>query len=314
MKKYYSLPCLCLTLIISACSYPPPSGTLIGYVPDAENIFYTNNGRLFVTGSRTLSEIIFDGQGGYNIQLVAESDCAHTGIAEAHGWLFTNCSITFGEQRLVAFDLNNNLNRVEVGTLPGLFIANGLVTLPNKTELLAADSNYLGQGSIAKITLSLINNTPVISGYDKDWLSAQNGINLPNGIRIKDNYLYVTNSPSVLRYLITDDGIPLTSEVLYEQSGFVVFDDLLPYCDGVIFTDFLAGQLVFIDQYNNITRSDRAFASPSALVQSQLPLFPNNQLIVTEKGLILETESTNGNRVVAVEAELVGLPSCNISF
>ena len=79
-------------------------------------------------------------------------------------------------------------------------------------------------------------------------------------------------------------------------------------------TDYLDGTMIYTDLEGNITQTGNVVASPTSITYGKPPLFEEDDLIMTEKGILLEVKSkTKGNRAVVVKAEDIGLPTCSES-
>ena len=211
MKNILTLCVFSLMLMMLGCTNPPPAGPVVAYVPDAEDMLFTTDGRFFISGHNTIYEVTSDGAGGYQQALVDEGDCLYIGLEEVERWLITSCVsiLRYGEifsSRLVGFDLDNNMNRVEVGDLPGVGIANGVEVFPGTHTLFISDSNYVAPGTITRLELSFLTPTPTIANYNRNWLTPADGLSKPNGVRMSDGYLYVSDSPLVMRFLINSTG------------------------------------------------------------------------------------------------------------
>ncbi|NRA83823.1 MAG: hypothetical protein HRU22_08670, partial [Gammaproteobacteria bacterium] len=166
---------------------------------------------------------------------------------------------------------------------------------------------------IAKLTLDYSGEQPSIISLEENFVGREHGLSTPNGIRIADNLLYVSDGNAVKRYRILADGsIPLyvggdgvstSNETLIWQGGLTtIIDDIMPLCGGIVISDFLAGRIKYIKRtadtggYNETftevwSSSPLIFQSPSAMAIGQPPLFS------TEKGLLQEKKSNIGNRL-----------------
>lgn len=305
-------------------------------IPDAENILFTNTGKLIVSGGKNIYQIIekTDVHGNKYFDddpLYSGGNCAFGGIAQSGNWVFTVCGelkfewkgFTFRlrqDNHLMAADLTaEDLEFKVVETtldkdpLDSLAIPNGIAFTPSG-QLAIADENFFAQSSVGLITLNYDGEDPVLTHFDQDWLGAEFGVQSPNGVRATENELFVSDGNKVRKFTFDDNGnIPLefitddgqvidngpSSNEIY--SGSLIIDDIMPYCGGIAVTHFLEGQLVYQDK-NGDKYSTLPFAmeSPSALAIGQAPMFSGNDLLVTEKGVLLEHGSNIGNHLTKV--------------
>jgi hypothetical protein len=312
----------------------------IAFIGDAENILFTSQGDLLVTGGESIYRInkLSNAQGQVSYQaesLYLGEKCSFTGIAQRDNWVFSVCGKpyirwqgwTFKagiETRLMAANLaaqgsdgaalplrferitgSGADNPLDAITLP-----NGLAFTPDG-KLLIADSNYLGQGSVGRITLDLSGPLPRVAHFEKDWLGAQYGISTPNGVRVADNTVYLSDNNKLRRIhldsshnaqqLFTNAQGQLVSNMdgdnLLYQGGLTI-DDIMPYCGGVALTQFAEGRLVFVAASGkSFPTAPFAFKGPSSLAIGQGPDFNGYDLLVTEKGILQDNTSTYGNQL-----------------
>ncbi|MBI9091884.1 MAG: hypothetical protein JEZ12_21950 [Desulfobacterium sp.] len=225
------------------------------------------------------------------------------------------------DKKIFVADLDKNeIVFTEFCTLEEMFIPNGMA-VDSSGRLYVTDETFVPFGKILRIS----KNQGVIE--KKIWMDNKKGAVSPNGIIINDDILYFTDldlsnplSPKAIvkkvdinRY---DTGQPDAASVLYKRTGgitapFSLFDDLtyetLLGVPTVIVTDYNHGSLLFIDADSSTGKpyyetSKGLFASPSSVIRGMGPDFSSDQLIVTEKGiLILDPYSDFGNKIVSLE-------------
>lgn len=316
----------------------------IAFIGDAENMLFTSDGNLLVTGGESIYLInkLSDAQGqtSYQANSVYHGEkCGFAGIAQRNNWVFTVCGKpyirwqgwTFKagiETRLMAADLNAKgddgeqkivFERITVSgasnPLDGITLPNGLAFTPDG-KLLIADSNYLGQGSVGRITLDFTGPKPAVAHFEKDWLGAPYGISTPNGVRVADNTVYISDNNKLRRIHLDSDHNAqqlfhdaqgklisnMDSDNLLYQGG-LTLDDILPYCGGVAVTQFAEGRLVFVaPSGKSYPSAPFAFKGPSSLAIGQGPDFSGYDLLVTEKGILQDNTSTYGNQLTRIDA------------
>jgi len=99
-----------------------------------------------------------------------------------------------------------------------------------------------------------------------------------------------------------DEGNITTRERLSHH--LTIADDISPLYGGALVTDFLAGSIYYVDKNGDEDKNYRTnkltFIGPSSVVIPQGNMFKNNQLIVTEKGILGDAISSIGNQVSVV--------------
>jgi hypothetical protein len=254
--------------------------------------------------------------------------CNFTGIAQHQNWVISSCVETsfvfWTNNHLLAANTNqpellfNVISSAGNDVYDQLSLPNG-IAFTNDGTLLVADSNFLAQSGIAKLTLDYSGAQPSILSLEENFVGSEHGLSSPNGVRIADDLLYVSDGNAVKRYSIApdgsipiyvaDNGVSTPNETLIWKGGLTtIVDDIMPLCGGVVISDYLAGRVKYIKRttdaygYNETfneawSTSLLALQSPSAMAMGKPPLFSGYKLLVTEKGLLQERESNLGNRL-----------------
>lgn len=311
----------------------------IATIPDAENIFFTSTGQLLVTGGKSIYQIKktidSNGETKYKpIDLFPSESCGFAGIAQHDEWIFTTCQQTklewkgwtfklWQDSHLLAANINDeNLsfriinNNLTNDPLDTLTLPNGLAFAPNG-KLIVADSNFFGNSGVARVTLDYSEAYPKIQSLEKNWLGLEYGLQTPNGVRVKDDQLYVSDNSIVRRFTFDQNGeIPLLfqdnsgnevsnlpDDTEFYQGNFIV-DDIMPYCGGIAVTHFVEGQLVYQaangDKYSTLPLS---FEFPSSLAFGEGSDYSGNELFVTEKGVLRELNTAYGNQLTKINMD-----------
>ncbi len=343
------LGALTLPVLLSACIEKEE----VVHIGDAENILITSDQRLLVSGGDNIYEVdgepgnysrepLFKGH-----EKLGQYACNFTGIAEYGDWLFTSCVSTkfliIKNNHLLAARRGAGDLEFELITHPTdindpydrLVLPNG-IAFGGDGALLVADYNLFGASGIARIELDYSQEKPRIQSLEKNFVSpAIHGISSPNGIRVDGDYLYVSDANSVKRFSFdanhqvpeyTQDanGQTVPNGSLIWNGGLAIVDDIMPYCNGIAFTSYLSGRLHYAASALDSSGQEHfpllysspplAFESPSALAFGEVrDLFGTDQLLVTEKGLLGELESENGNRLVVapLTMDLAHPQACN---
>jgi len=325
---------LLLPLLLSGCFLAKDK---IADIPNAENILITSDQRLIVSGGTNIYQIEKDGSGYHAEELfdglkkwsfwnVSKYGCQFTGIAQHQNYLFATCVsqhlAVFTNNHLLYADLNDSELKFKMITkfnsnnevYDQLFIPNGMAIAPDGA-LLVADENFFANSGIARVELDYSGRKPEITSVQPNWISPlDHDINSPNGIRVQDNFVYFSDENKVKRGRFDDAGqvqemiTMWTSKLAFPLS---FLDDIMPYCGGVAMTDFLTGQLHYVASYTDEYNVEHfptlystlpfAYANPSSLSYGAIPELgiDTAQILVTEKGNLLESTSTYGNKLVA---------------
>jgi len=297
---------------------------------NAENVCFTDTGRTFITGDN-VAELTADGP----VKLMPGNYGTFAGIAQAGPWLYVVCSVnretiqpldledllsasdiiqklsiltdSLMDKKILRADLRSGgpdqLVFTAVHQLTGMLIANGMAA-DSRGNLYIADETFLPLGKIVKVTVS---EDPVPVTSQETWLSSADGIYSPNGMCIRDDVLYFTdfdiyasNTAQVKKVSIIN-GNPGTVELVYSRPG--LFDDL----DAVIYkgkptvavASFFGGNIHIIDEESGtVTKAGGGtLQCPSSVHFGRGGWVREDELIVTEVGMLYEPYSSYGNRV-----------------
>jgi hypothetical protein len=261
-------------------------------VNEAENLFFTEDGRLFVSGGEDIYEIKRTADGKFTKTDHFDEDCLVEGIVRKDNYLYGVCwfikDLT-GRAFLIAGELTEapvfrTIAELDTGTIP-----NGMAVDPEGRIFVT----YSGTNQIARLTLA----APMQLEREEIWLDLQ-GV---NGLKILDGSLYVTliNRSLVgefVRIPVRPDGSAGKPEQLYRRA-LTVLDDIEPFDDGFVITDFLKGTLIFWDEPRGVYAETPAqtFYGPTSLAQGRPPMFTERELIVAEKGTFLVRDEKRGD-------------------
>lgn len=262
---------------------------------EAENLFFTDEGRLFVSANHDIYEYKRKADGTFTrTDHFHDDECVVEGIVESRGYLYGVCWKLKGltlQSFFIAGELTADPTFRIVADLKREGIPNGMTVDP-EGRIYAADSI---KNEIIRWTLA----SPLELGREELWLSHQ-GV---NGLKYVDGAIYTSRiDGSLVSHL---DRIPMLSnggagkpQRLYSRA-LTVLDDIEPFEGGFVLTDFLAGTLIFWDEqrgvYGETPRG--TFYGPSALAVGQAPMFTNKQLVVMEKGNFLILDERRGDLV-----------------
>lgn len=288
------------------------SQTIVEDVPDAESVLFTDDGRLFVSGGKNVFEVVKKPDGSFIKLDTFHGDCTIEGIIIRDDYLYGVCnnlgSPDFLDSFLIAGEItpldieitNESVDGVHpsvelniIATLPDVKIGNGM-EVDFEGNLYLADS---GDSRILKIILS----TPTTVADMQVW--ADNVQYFANGIKWVGNRLYTTAIKNgtfngQFGYIERQaDGSGGEFTPIFQRNG-TVLDDFIPVAGGFLITDYLKGTLLFLKNSKVVaeTESD-TFYSPTSVIIGQPPMFSSDVVLVTEKGIIFEQNTKQGNKL-----------------
>ena len=278
-------------------------------MPEAENQVITENGRHFITSGKGLAEIVnVDNQ--LSLDYINAGCDAYNGIVSFNSHLIVVCAdsaLINARHTLMSARLEDGVkpDMSELIELTDISLPNGLTLTPDNNALLVADYLLLGRGKVSKFDLAITNSALTAQVNDLYFLDINQNIYSPNGLKFLGEDLYLTDfdytslTSRVVKVSFTQ-GEFLSSNVLYEKV--TILDDLLPTCGGVLVGDFLNGRLVFINSEGDVFRSDyQEFPGLSSMIWGQAPLFSDNTLVITERGIIQDSLTSIGNQISTVD-------------
>ena len=298
LRKTSLTAAVALSLLLAACTPKQPLLDL----PDAENLHFTPDGRLIASGKGIYEIVQRNGQ--YEAVPLYGADCAFAGIAQRGDWLYSVCAtgpLWASKRYLLAAKLQTGVSpQFQIIKQIDLVIPNGMAFDRNGV-LLLADENFLGGGKIVRVHIA-DGAIPQVTRID-DWLDYRHGVFYPNGIRVVGDQMYFTDTGAVKIIRFDDDGNVLDHRTLYRRN--TIFDDLLPACGGAAVADYINGTVLYIDRDGNkrYESSPQTFPGASSLQIGRPPLFSGHQLLVTEKGMLLETDSRIGDKLSTIRAD-----------
>jgi len=250
--------------------------TLVDGITAAENVMFSSDGRLFVTGDDGIYELTRAVSGEVvKLNLFPGAGCAWSGMAEVGTVLYATC-FNGTDSFLFAARRSASPNFRTIFTLRGVTTANGLAAD-------AAGRLYVTttlQGDVLRIELQPGDRFSVASQVT--LFSKTAGL-IPNGLKVFRQRLFIGDVLGTLRAAAIE--APRIAVPLVQQ--FALFDDLFVDSRGLLVADFSGGAIRAFDAAGRMLDWTRpgALQNPSAVVPAngRLGLGPRD-LIVTEKG------------------------------
>lgn len=270
--------------------------------PEAENLRFTPDGRLFVSGVN-LFEIIKHENGNFEA-VVVPMDGPHSpslgGLATANGILYLNDE---GENGLWAGRLDDpNMQMQKIHTWNTDSTPNGLDFGPDGAlySTHGPQPDTVGGRSVLRAQLdpddpfNVLRVEPVFT--IDDLLAA-------NGLVRKQNTFYVVaygegvDNSSVAAFDVTEAGeVGPRRRIVGSPNG--TFDDLEVIGDRVLVANIFMNSLLMFDlEGNQLADSGPIFEGPTALTFGRPPMFEPTDLIITERGVLGEPDSDFGNKL-----------------
>lgn len=263
-------------------------------IPDAENLLFSADGRLFVSGGLNVYEIVLSGSSYIAQPLFAGSD-NFTGLAIRQGVLYAN---GFGGT-LYAARLDARPMALAAIHATGLDSANGLTAGPDG-ELYLVNGPLTQTPAILRLRLDPVDPLKVFS--QDTWLPLTPGMSFPNGVQLRGRTLYYSESTPatpgrIRRVAILADGRAGTPEDFASLGSSLPDDFSLPGEELLLASYFTDGRIGLFDRNGALVSATDpgSFESPSQVRLGQPPLFAPTDLVVTEKGVLGENDSAVGN-------------------
>lgn len=270
-------------------------------IPDAENILFAPDGRLFVTGGLNVYEITKADDGSFSSTPLSAQECSFTGMAIRNGILY---AVGCGNQ-LLAGVLTAQPVLEPIYQFTGMCIANGTALGPDgklyvvdeplnvnpPAECLPPDPKIVRLTIDPADPLHIIEQEVWVQGSPLGllFLNLDTTLRFPNGLVRDGNTFYSTDGGTVFAVDYQPDGSagPVTP-LFFEPTA---HDDLaLAGSDGLVVTDFFTGKIVLISRTGALLQQTQplTFSFPSAARLGMPPMFEPTDILVTEKGVIAE--------------------------
>lgn len=265
-------------------------------IPDAENILFAPDGRLFVSGGTNVYEITRSGE-GYAATPLSEAGCNYTGLAIRGDVLYANC---YSGAQLHAARLTAQPRLQSIHDY-GIAAPNGLVDGLDHdlyTTNGPIPSTSLPDPQVRRLRLDPADPFTVVE--EMEW--TREGLLGPNGVQRRGRTLYVSNTGlgtlgEIRAYDIGADGSAGPGRQFADLGA--IPDDFSFAGDFILAAAYANGQITLVGPDGTIRQQTDplSFDSPSQVALARPPLFAAGDILVTEKGVIGDNDSPIGNRL-----------------
>lgn len=290
--------------VSSGCGEAVPLVT----IPDAENILFTPEGRLFVSGGLNVYEITRLPDGSFMANPIADAECGFTGLVQRGDYLYAVC----GDSRLFAGEITATPLLTQVYTFAeNMCIPNGaalgpdgkiyVVDEPLNPACLPPDPRIVRITVDPADPLHIIEQETWVQGGPLGlmFLNLDQNLRFPNGLARIGHTFYSTDGGVVFSVELLPDGSAGPPTALFFEP--TAHDDLSVTDDqqSLLVTDFFLGKVLQLSLDGEVLQQTDpiTFAFPSAIQQARPPMFEPGDILVTEKGILLDTVTPIGNQL-----------------
>lgn len=278
----------------------------VARVPDAENLLFTPDGRLFVSGGTNVFEAVRTDETVVELTALSASDCNFTGLAHHADVLYASC----GSGELFAGRLTATPELTPIYQYLDTALPNGMA-MGADGSLYVVDGPLPGNGGLPSpkiIRLRFAADDPFQVVEQVTWLQAP--LAFPNGLVRLESQLFVTDASVVPPALglvravqIEADGSAGAVATVATLAG--VPDDLALAGQDLIVTEYSTGRVVRIalDGTQISATNPGGYSFPSSVIVGRSPMFAPDEWLVTEKGQIGDTSSSVGNRLTLMRPQ-----------
>ncbi len=268
--------------------------TVLLDIPGAENLTFSPDGRLFVSGGSGVFEITRGADGQLRTTTISTETRGYTGLAVRGDVLYA----ISGDGRVWATQLTPTPQLQTIHQMSGMCIANG-TTLGADGNLYVVDEplNFcVPDPKIKRLVISDADPLQIVS--EEVWVQGSalgtlsfgvgNVLRFPNGLQSDGRQFFGTDGGSIYTVELQDDGQAGAVTPIYFTVD--VHDDLGLVPDGVLLADFLTGRISLISRDGELLQATApgTFTFPSSVRMGRPPLFEPTDILVTETGVLVD--------------------------
>jgi hypothetical protein len=270
-------------------------------IPKAENILFTQDGRLIVSGGTDVFEIVRDdtAPSGYRGVPLYDGTDNFTGLAQIGDTLY---AAAFGGE-LYAGQLSQSPLKLQPIHAMGITSANGMAAGSQGELYIVNGPLPTGSGAAPKIIrLRFDPDNPLSVVEQADWLTK--GLLVPNGLRRRGRTLYVSDASiypfaigAIKTIGIRPDGSPGNPR-LFANVSISPLDDMALDGPDTLVAIYYGRALARIGRNGQVIAKTApgSFDYPVSVAIGRPPLFDRSVWLVAEKGLLNGSPtSTTGN-------------------
>ena len=263
-------------------------------IPDAENILFSDDGRLFVSGGQAVYEITKNADGGYTPTVISDGACNFTGLTIQKKVLYASCS----GGSFWAGRLDKQVTLSNIFTFSGMCIPNGTAAGPDGRIYVVDEPLTCMPGDPKIVALTLDPEDPLKVVSQDVWIQgAPTGLlfvggdttlKFPNGLVREGNTMYGTDGGSVYSVSVSDTGeAGAVTPLFFEPTA---HDDMGLVEGGLLVADFFKGRIFLLDRSGTLLQETLpgTFYEPSSVRLAHPPMFERGDILVTDKGVITD--------------------------
>ncbi|MGH8430106.1 MAG: hypothetical protein ACREUF_06855 [Solimonas sp.] len=261
-------------------------------IPGAENLSFSDDGRLFVSGGSRVFEIHRNADDSFRADSISPETCGYTGLATRQGYLYASC----GDGRFWATKLDAAPQLHLIHTMSGMCIANG-TALGADGRIYVVDEPLnlcVPDPKIKRLTLDPADPMKVIaeevfvqgSALGQLHLGLDNVLRFPNGLQAEGSRFYGTDGGSIYHVdLLPDGSAGAVTPIFFEVD---VHDDLGVAGDALLLANFLTGRITLLSKEGEVLQATApgTFTFPSSVRLGRPPMFERTDILVTETGVL----------------------------
>lgn len=261
-------------------------------IPSAENLTFSEDGRLFVSSGQQVVEVTRDGDGAFQATVISESPCGFTGLVVREGHLYAACS----DGRFWGARLEPHPRLRPIHRFADMCLANG-AALGADGRIYVVDEPLMPcvpDPKIKRLTLDPADPLRVIdealwlqgSPLGQLHLGLDTVLRFPNGLQSRGRRFFGTDGGSIYAVDLQADGSAGPVQPLHFEPD--IHDDLGIAGEGLLLAQFGTGRITLLGADGAVLQSTDpgTFRFPSSVRLGRPPMFAPTDVLVTETGVL----------------------------